>query len=100
MQRDYIDILATAIPDPQPDELEVCDDCGQPYVGPAYYTFPSDACSAHEHEPPDDTSCTGNICPSCAGPYVSPDQPDPRQAAMQDQHPSWDEYWRNLPRPQ
>jgi len=75
---------------------ETCDDCYLEYPGPVYYTFDPDACVSTrdavqegERHPltdnPDEEivhgdDCTGNLCPSCAGPYLEPDQPgDPRR---------------------
>jgi len=71
---------------------ETCDDCGRDYPGPVYYTFDPDACISTrdavqegERRPltddPDEEivhgdDCTGNLCPSCAGPYLEPDDPD------------------------
>lgn len=68
-----------------------CDDCGKAYDGPTYYTFDVERCvSSRDYmqlgeriEPtwpadmdiPHGDDCTGNICPSCAGPYLDPDDP-------------------------
>jgi hypothetical protein len=77
----------------------VCDDCYKPYEGPVYYTFDRARCVSTLSSPdptwpdytqmgeriepfwPDEFSvehgsdCTGNLCPSCAGPYLDPDDP-------------------------
>lgn len=51
-----------------------CDECGKQYEGPVYYTLDEDS-----HPPGDNLAvepCTGNLCPSCAGPFLNPDDPD------------------------
>ena len=69
--------------------MPTCDDCGRDYKDPVYYTFDKDACistrsmvQAGERKPltadPDEEiyhgdDCTGNLCPACAGPYLTPD---------------------------
>ncbi len=62
---------------------EVCDDCGQAYPGPAYYSV-GEGCELWEETPDGATrlehECTGNICPDCAGPFLEPDlENDPRR---------------------
>ncbi len=62
--------------------VKVCDDCGQEYPGPAYYTFPPYSCrtSNHDGDPIPHRGCTENLCPRCAGPYLEPDRRgDPRR---------------------
>jgi hypothetical protein len=71
-----------------------CDDCRKPYAGPVYYTFGlededddtlaetsvrrrKDGRLVHRGER---TVCTGNLCPSCAGPFLTPDD---------DHYPRW-----------
>jgi len=69
--------MAALAPDP------VCDDCRKTYEGPAYYTLdPVEDGSAHIN--PDtlaaEEECTGNLCPDCAGRFLTPDDPeDPRK---------------------
>jgi hypothetical protein len=82
---------------------QTCDDCGQDYPGPVYYSFDPEACVSTREwvqegarvEPPisvgsgnvteDDLiphgdDCTGNLCPACAGPHLEPDdEADPRR---------------------
>ncbi len=49
-------------------EPPTCSDCGKQYAAPAYYTTEDD-----------------NLCPSCAGPFLDPDNDnDPRRPAQQD----------------
>lgn len=56
---------STAPFEPKPVE-PLCDDCGLPYPGPAYYSFDDDG--------------SGNLCPACAGPHLEPDTDgDPRR---------------------
>jgi hypothetical protein len=52
----------------------ICDDCEQSYPGPAYYTFDPMGCS-HTTDGEEGDECTGNLCPSCAGIWLDPDQP-------------------------
>jgi hypothetical protein len=64
--------------------VETCDDCGQEYATPAYYSFDPDGCVWTEDNGakviPHD--CTSNLCPECAGPYLEPDDPaDARRPA-------------------
>lgn len=61
-----------------------CDDCRSWYDGPVYYTLGADVIDeadmklAHLSGEP----CTDNLCPGCAGPYLTPDDPsDPRRPA-------------------
>lgn len=61
---------------------EVCDDCRKVYAGPAYYTFPEEACRWTEDDGATEIphACTGSLCPACAGPYLTPDdENDPRR---------------------
>lgn len=55
---------------------KTCDDCGQSYAGPAYYTFQEGECrtSRHDGPPTPHAGCTGNLCPRCAGPDLEPDR--------------------------
>lgn len=60
--------------------METCDDCGQQYPEPAYYTF----VGCHEEGPNgevrDHVGCTENLCPNCTGPFIEPDlENDPRK---------------------
>jgi hypothetical protein len=60
----------------------VCDDCRQLYDQPVYYTLGGDPDDPESmgnfHD--DGSDCTDNLCPSCAGPYLEPDDPnDPRR---------------------
>ena len=72
------------------DLLPICDDCGVAYVGPPYYTFEPDSCDETETDIDGRTTeiphpCTGNMCPSCAGPYLDPDfDDDPRRPEAED----------------
>jgi hypothetical protein len=61
------------------EPMPQCDDCRHYYDGPVYYTLGTDnvfgdgkRCLVHDD---DGTSCTGNLCPRCAGPYLEPDAP-------------------------
>lgn len=63
-------------------DTRICDECRQPYEGPSYYTYGTDARDPETwsgtHGSPRD--CTDNLCPTCAGPYLEPDIPgDPRR---------------------
>lgn len=57
--------------------MNTCDDCRGTYPGDPYYTFDPNVCfvdvggyiTGHE-------DCTGNLCPECAGPHLTPDEPD------------------------
>jgi hypothetical protein len=62
--------------------LETCDDCGQEYPSPPYYTFPAEACHWTEDGVEIDHACTENICPNCAGPYMGPDDPEDKRGPM------------------
>ena len=65
-----------------PVNFHICDDCGNAYLSPRYYTFDPRDCIAddgisgeHRHE-----GCTGNMCPPCAGSFIEPDdENDPRR---------------------
>lgn len=61
--------------------MERCDDCRVEYEGPAYYTFPEEACKTTilvvfvgQH-----ANCTGNIGPCCADGLMPDDPADRRQ---------------------
>jgi hypothetical protein len=56
---------------------EQCDDCGISYPGPPYYSFdPADCMNGDQPHGPE---CTGNMCPSCTGEFIIPDDmQDPR----------------------
>ncbi len=63
--------------------MEQCDDCGNWYPGPAWFTFPEDACTTGTDYNGNEIyhmdsleGCTGNLCPDCID---HPDDPeDPR----------------------
>lgn len=57
---------------------KTCDDCGDAYAGPAYYTFLESECRTSDHDGPttQHLGCTGNLCPRCAGPDLEPDRRD------------------------
>ena len=57
----------------------ICDDCGEAYMSPMYYTFEPSDCHVDDDDGPH-KGCTGNLCPSCAGPDIDPyDLHDPRR---------------------
>lgn len=61
-----------------------CDDCHREFFSRPYYTLddedaPIDPSDAQYHRE-SDTEHTNYLCPSCAGPFLDPDNPnDPRR---------------------
>ncbi len=63
----------------------MCDDCRKQYEPPEYYTFDGSECirSDENGEELHGDSCTENLCSSCAGPEMDPDdEEDPRRAQL------------------
>lgn len=60
-----------------PTEYLTCDDCGEQYLGPAYYSFEPTDVEQHSEEWPHQT-CTESICPKCAGDLWPDNMDDPR----------------------
>lgn len=63
----------------------ICDDCHEAYPDPPYYSFDME-CVVTETDPVTgieemiDHTCTNNLCPDCAGPYLEPEnEDDPRK---------------------
>lgn len=65
----YEQIVAQAVPWQHVADRAVCDDCGDWYAAPAYYTFDTPDCTVENgaHD------CSGNVCPRCCGPDMEPD---------------------------
>ena len=61
-------------------QFSICDDCGEAYPDPPYYTFPTEACSESMGDliPKPHKGCTGNLCPTCAYDLMPDDIDDPR----------------------
>lgn len=68
-------------------EFFICDDCGEAYLGPPYYTWDEDSCRVTETQP-DGTEveiphdCTYNLCPGCAEFLEPDDENDPRRPSV------------------
>lgn len=70
--------------------MNTCDDCLREYPGKPYYTFEPEGCEDEmplhlgetEQVTTPHASCTGNLCPECAGPYLEPDDPDDDRAKV------------------
>ena len=59
-----------------PVNFHICDDCKAAYLAPRYYSFSE--CFDEDEKQHED--CTGNMCPSCAGSFIEPDdENDPRR---------------------
>lgn len=74
---------ARATPLGRPGGGKVCDDCGDEYAGPAYYTFHPRDCVVWKREGlrfPHE-GCTGNLCPRCASDLEPDRKNDPRRLA-------------------
>jgi len=78
MPSPYERLMALLAPNP------ICDDCHEEYDGPVYYSLGDEVCDVHINgiTLALDEECTHNFCPTCAGPYLTPDDPDdPRRPA-------------------
>lgn len=66
-----------------PAPTYTCDDCRREFPGRPYYTFDPEHCMdipIAAIASPHGEDCTGNLCPTCAGPFLVPDDPnDPRR---------------------
>jgi hypothetical protein len=67
--------------------VNTCDDCRVDYPGEPYYTFDADGCTYFEMvdgvSTLADHDCTENICPTCTGPFLEPDdEMDPRKPSV------------------
>jgi hypothetical protein len=56
--------------------LPICDDCGEEYEGPVYYSLDMGVTHLNSLTLAVEEGCTGNLCPECAGPFLDPDDPD------------------------